>query len=90
MRQSVTMRLDPGVLKAARRKATADNRTLTNYVETLLRRDLQAGPREPTLRVVAPSNIRESTPVPIPGESPARRKRREQVFRAVIKAGGYG
>ena len=41
MRQSVTMRLDPNVLKAARQKAISDNRTLTNYIETLLRRDLR-------------------------------------------------
>ena len=43
----------------------------------------------PTLDVIAPANIRDSTAVPLPGETAERRKRREQVFRAVIKAGGY-
>lgn len=89
MRQSVTMRLDPKVLKAARRRANSDNRTLTNYIETLMRRDLGMTPAEPALQVIAPLNIRESVPVPMPGETPAQRKRREAVFRAVIDAGGY-
>ena len=89
MRQSVTMRLDPRVLKAARRKASSDNRTLTNYVETLMRRDLGMSPTEPAFQVIAPPDIRNAVPVPMPGETPAQRKRREEVFRAVIDAGGY-
>lgn len=40
MRQSVTMRLDPRILSAARARAKATNRTLTNYVETLIICDL--------------------------------------------------
>jgi hypothetical protein len=40
MRQSITMRLDPSILSAAKVRAKAKNRTLTNYVETLLMRDL--------------------------------------------------
>lgn len=40
MRQSITMRLDPTILSAAKVRAKASNRTLTNYVETLLMNDL--------------------------------------------------
>lgn len=89
MRQSVTMRFDPDVLKAARRKATRDNRSLTNYIETLVRRDLGKGGAGATLSVIAPADIRASVPVPMPGETDEERKRREEVFRAVVDAGGY-
>ncbi len=87
MRKSITMRIDPDVLKAARRKAAGDNRTLTNYVETLVRRDLLAG--TPFLEVIAPPDIRQWVPAPVPGETKAERKRREALFRAVLDAAGY-
>lgn len=89
MRQSVTMRIDPDVLKAARSKAVSDNRTLTNYVETLMRRDLQMGTSQSDLEVIAPANIREAVAVPIPGETEEERKRRDDVFHAILDAGGY-
>lgn len=89
MRQSVTMRLDPDVLSAARGKAIGDNRTLTNYIETLMRRDLQLDAAEPALEVIAPDNIRNSIAVPLPDETEEQRKRRDDVFFAVIDASGY-
>jgi hypothetical protein len=88
MRQSITMRFDPEVLKAARRKAVSDNRTLTNYIETLVRRDLLTGGAEATLAVIAPVDIRNSVAVPVRGETTAERKRRDAVFRAVLDASG--
>lgn len=89
MRQSVTMRFDPDVLIAAKGKAVRDNRTLTNYIETLMRRDLQMGGVEPTLEMIAPADIRNSVAVPLPGETDEERKRRDDVFFAILDAGGY-
>jgi hypothetical protein len=89
MRQSVTMRFDPDVLRAARGKAVGDNRTLTNYIETLMRRDLQLGVTEPSLEVIAPADIRNSIAVPVPDETEEERKRRDDVFFAVLDASGY-
>jgi hypothetical protein len=83
------MRFDPDVLRAARGKAVDANRSLTNYIETLVRRDLQMGVVEPTLEVIAPADIRNSTAVPVPGETEEERKRRDDVFFAVLDAGGY-
>jgi hypothetical protein len=37
MKKPVTFRLDQELLEKARRTAQADNRTLTNFVETVLR-----------------------------------------------------
>lgn len=89
MRQSVTMRFAPDVLEAAKNKARDDNRTLTNYIETLVRRDLALSPGEPALEVVAPAGIRDSVAVPLPGETDEDRKRRDAVFFAVLDASGH-
>jgi hypothetical protein len=89
MRRSVTMRLDPEVLDEAKDKAIKDNRTLTNYIETLVRRDLGMMSDETSLDVIAPPDIRDSVAVPIPGETEEERKRRDDVFFAVLDAGGY-
>jgi predicted transcriptional regulator len=37
MKKAVTFRFDPDLLERARRSAQADNRTLTNFVETALK-----------------------------------------------------
>lgn len=89
MRQSVTLRLDPSLLKAARSKAAGDNRTLTNYIETLMRRDLQIADEEPILEVIAPPDIRNSVAVPLPGETQQECQRRDAIFNAVLDAGGF-
>ena len=86
MRQSVTMRFDPEVLKAARVKATGDNRTLTNYIETLVRRDLRLAP---TLEVIAPPNIRDFVPLRLPGETEEEWNLRKEIVSAVLDASGH-
>jgi hypothetical protein len=83
------MRFDPDVLMAAKGKAVGDNRSLTNYIETLMRRDLQLSVAEPTLEVIAPADIRKSVAVPFSDETEEDRKRRDEVFFAVLEAGGY-
>ena len=86
MRETLTLRLNPEVLKAARRKALADNRTLTNYIETLMIRDPQRGP---SFEVIAPPDIREYEAVPLPGETKAERKRRNALFLAILDQSGH-
>ena len=44
---------------------------------------------EPSIEVIAPKDIRKYTPVPIPGETEAEHKRREELFLAILEAGGY-
>ncbi len=45
MKKLVTFRLDPDLLEEARRSAQAENRTLTNFVETVLKRSMDpSGP----------------------------------------------
>ncbi len=89
MRQPVTMRLDQRVLKAAKEKAAAHNRSLTNYVETLLMRDLHVPSATTSIEVIAPPDIRNSVSVPEPGETEAERQRRDAIFLAVLDASGH-
>jgi hypothetical protein len=86
MRETLTLRLDPDVIKAAKKKAQADNRTLTNYIETLMIRDLQSGS---SLEVIAPPDIRDYESVPLPGETKAERKRRDALFHAILDQSGH-
>jgi len=41
MKKPVTFRMDPALIERARCLADADNRSLTNYVETALRRAIE-------------------------------------------------
>jgi len=41
LKQVVTFRLDPGLLAKARHSAQRENRTLTNFVETLLKQAVE-------------------------------------------------
>jgi len=41
MRKPVTFRFDPDLLESARRHAAAENRSLTNYVETAVLRAVE-------------------------------------------------
>jgi len=43
MKQLVTFRLDAELLERVRRMAQAENRTLTNFVETVLKRSFEPG-----------------------------------------------
>ena len=89
MRKPMTIRLDPGVLEQARKHAAAENRTLTNYIETLLRRDLRLVDRAPAIDVIAPTGLRGYEPVPVAGESKRRREFRKRLFTALLDEGGH-
>ena len=44
MKRIVTFRLDPDLLSRARKTAQLENRTLTNFVETVLKKAVEAIP----------------------------------------------
>jgi hypothetical protein len=71
------------------RPADCPDRTLTNYIETLMRRDFQLSAAEPSLEVIAAVDIRNSAAVPLSDETEEERKRRDDVFFAVLDASGY-
>lgn len=50
MRRLTTLRLELNALKAAMSKARHNSCTLTNYIEMLLRRDLQVDAPKQTLK----------------------------------------
>lgn len=88
MRQSMTIRVDQDVLAAAKRRAKNEKRTLTNYIETLLRRDLSLAD-DVGIQVTAPADIREYEPAPIAGETAERHEFRRRLFSAILDAGGH-
>jgi predicted HicB family RNase H-like nuclease len=44
LKKLVTFRFDPELLERAKASALRENRTLTNYVETVLKRAIDTGP----------------------------------------------
>jgi hypothetical protein len=51
-------------------------------------KDLPSEAPDPTLAVVAPADIRNSVAVLMPDETAAERKRRDDVFFAILSAAG--
>lgn len=87
MRQSITIRLDPSILSAAKVRAKANNRTLTNYVETLMR-DLVNGDNT-KITVFAPEGIPAQYEVVCgPGESDASYAQGKKLVDTIVKAVG--
>jgi hypothetical protein len=43
MKQPITLRIDPILLAMAKQHAVMENRTLTNFIETLLKRQMESG-----------------------------------------------
>lgn len=63
MRQSMTIRLDQDLLSKAKSCAVSENRTLTNYIETLILKDVNASLHKPT-EVVAEEPLTVFMPNP--------------------------
>ena len=93
MRKSMPLNVDPVLLREARKRAKAENRTLDEYVETALRRDLARKPRKARkpmieLRGPIPPDIRKAKPVPLKGETKKQRAAREKLFHTILDLGG--
>jgi hypothetical protein len=85
---AVTVRLDPARVRQLQAAAAAENRTLTNYVETALLRDLAQ--REDASRVItmrdapgAPTDIDPSEIVRAADESDAAYAKRQELMLAL-------
>jgi len=93
MRKPMPLRVDPVLLREVRKRAKAQKRTLSEYVETLLRRDLAHKPRKGRkpaieLRGPIPADIRNWESVRVPGEPVRKRKAREKLVHAILDLGG--
>jgi len=85
MRQSITMRLDPSILSAAKLRAKAHNLSLSRYVEMLLMRDLVAYEENTKITVFAPEGFpSEYEVVRDPGESDASYEERKESIEAIL------
>ena len=62
MRQSMTIRLDEDILKNAKVYATQENRTLTNYIETLIKKDIETNQKHDERTISA---LSKETPVTV-------------------------
>ena len=97
MPKSLPLRVDPVLLREARKRAKAEKRTLAEYVETALRETLKRAPRRPRksrkppieLRgPIPPGKLRKSKPAPIPGETKRQREKRDRLFHTLLDLSG--
>jgi len=93
MRKPMPLRVDPVLLREVRKRAKAEKRTVSEYVENLLRRDLAHKPRKSRkpaieLRGPIPADIRNWESVRVPGEPARKRKAREKLVHAILDLGG--
>ena len=91
MRKSIPLRVDPVLLRAAKTRAQAEHKTLDEYVETALRRQLG---RKPIVTVTVPKQlrktIRKSKLVPRQGATRAERKQDKEIFEWLLDSAGIG
>lgn len=93
MPKSLPLRVDPVLLREARKHAKAEKRTLAEYVETALREKLKRAQRKPrrsgkpTIELrgpIPPAKLRKSKPAPIPGETKRQRAKRDRLFHTLL------
>ncbi|WP_207460438.1 hypothetical protein [Azospirillum sp. SYSU D00513] len=91
MKQDISFRLDEEILEAARAKAERENRTLTNYVEALVRRDLGLPQDEEAndgFVLWAPDDVRDYTLVRDEDETDESYQERKGLIEAILASGG--
>lgn len=97
MPKSLPLRVDPVLLRQARKHAVAEKQTLAEFVETALREKLKRAKRKPRkpghaaidLRgPIPPAKLRKSKPAPFPGETKRQRDRRDRLFHTLLDLGG--
>jgi hypothetical protein len=88
MREFVTLKLDGKTLTAAKEKAAADNRSLENYLEHVVTKEIKAV-ETPQITVFAPENVRDSKPVRFPDDTDEEFNRRNAILDAFLDATGH-
>ena len=86
--KALTLRFDASRFRRLAALAAAENRTPTNYVETLVLREMQA--KDAANRIISVQSVPETVgiaPGPLartPGESRPRYRRRQKIFDRLI------
>ena len=94
MPKSLPLRVDPVLLREARKRAKAAKQTLAEYVETALREKLKRAQRKsarPAIELrgpIPPGKLRKSKPAPIPGETKRQREKRDRLFHTLLDLSG--
>jgi len=89
MRKPMTIRIDTNVLEAAKNRARQENRTVTNYIETVLRRDLRMAETTEEVEVYAPADVRQYHVVSDPGETKEQTEIAERALQKILDRAGY-
>ena len=86
--RTTLLRINPTLLRKVAARAKAENRTPSEYVESVLREKLK---RSPVTVIVHPKlrkTIRRSKLIPRPGASRAERRQDEELFHWMLDVAG--
>ena len=88
MPNSMLLRFDPVLLREAKKRARAENRTPAEYVETAVREKVQRTTITVNVHPSLRKTIRKSEPIPAPRETKKDRTARERLHNLVLDAAG--
>ncbi len=89
MRKPMTIRIDTDLLAATKARARRDNRTVTNYIETVLRRELGLMETPDEVEMYAPPDVRRYRAIAKPGETKREAALARRAFKKILDHAGY-
>ena len=82
------MRINPTLLRKVAARAKAENRTPSEYVESVLREKLKRSPVTVIVHPKLSKTIRRSKLIPRPGASRVERRQDEELFHWMLDVAG--
>jgi hypothetical protein len=89
MRRSLTVQIEEAVLDEAAARAQQQHRSLTEYIEALLRRDLDIASDSGDVEVFAPKDIREYQAVPKDDETQEQTDLADRALQRILDRTGH-
>ena len=89
MRKPLTIQIEESVLESASARAHQQHRSVTEYIETLLRRDLDLPDTTDEVEIVAPRDAREYRAVPKTGETDEQTELADRALQRILDRAGH-
>lgn len=89
MRRQLKIQIEEDVLESASIRAQQEHKSVADYIETLLRRDLQMPNTSDEVEIFAPDDIRDYHAIPNPGETKEQADLFDRALRAILDRTGH-
>ena len=89
MRRSLTVQIEETVLDGAAARAEQQHRSLTEYIEALLRRDLEYPTDNGDVEIFAPKDVRDYRAIPKDGETREQTEVADRALQRILDRTGH-